>query len=131
MCFTTGAAFFGALKAAASACRCIACDSGFASRSTAATRRRTSSMAATRLATIVAVRQGRINASGAGSGASTAPLVSLRGERLLRPRPRSLEALLQRYVGAPAELLLDQRDVERGAVDVPEARVRQTCLCVA
>ena len=58
----------------------------------------------TGIATSVAVRHGRMRASGDGSGVSTAPLVSLLGRGFLRPGPRSRDAVVQRHLGAPAEL---------------------------
>jgi len=66
--------FFAGANAVAAACFCIACASGLARRRKPAPSSSTSSIAATRLATSVAVRHGRMSASGAVSGASTAAL---------------------------------------------------------
>ena len=77
--------------------RCIACESGFASRRTAATTSSTSSTAATRLATSVAVRQGRISASGACERrVHSATRFATRAASLLHPRPGQREAVVER-----------------------------------
>src|SRR4051812_43390750 len=122
LCTTAGVVFFGVAGASAeaSACRCTACASGFASSMTAAPIRSTSSIAATRLATSVAVRQGRTRASGEGSGASTAPLVSLLRRGFLRPRPRSGDAVVQRHLCAPAELARRAGGIDHGCDHVAE-----------
>src|SRR5262249_9181828 len=126
----TGFGCFTGANAAASACRCIACDSGFATSMKPAPSSRTSSTAATRLATSVAVRQGLTIASRASSGASTGRLLSLCRRPVLHPGPGSPEAVVQRDPWAPAELAPDARDVEHRAADVAEPRVLQARLRV-
>ena len=84
----------------------------------------TSSTAATRLATSVAVRQGRISASGAVSGASKRALVFATPacasfiHAQVRASPSSSETC-----GPPAELALGQRRVEHRALHVAEPRL--------
>src|SRR6185312_2692825 len=96
------------------------CASGFASSITAAPTSSTSSITATRLATTVAVRHGR-SASGAGSGASTAPLVSLLRRGFLRPGPGSSDAVVERHLRVPAQLAPGPGRIDHGADHVAEA----------
>src|SRR5262249_28241774 len=126
----TGRGCFTGAKAAAAACRCIACESGFATSMNTAPSRSTSSTAATRLATSVAVRHGLTSASCASSGASTGCLTSLRGRSVLHPGPRPPQAVVERDTGAPAELTPNERHVEDRPADVAQPRVLEPRLGV-
>ena len=83
----------------------------------------TSSRAAIRVATRVAVRQGRMRTSECEKRSLHGPLVSPGLARVLpHPLPRQAQAVVERGLRRPAELALEQVRVEHRAADVAEPR---------
>src|SRR5438874_11358082 len=89
-----------------------------------ATINRSSSTAATPLATTAAVRHGRTASNG--TACSTGASSSLPGRGLLQGFPGQPEAVLERLLGSPVELALGQRRVGHATADVTRPRL---CVC--
>src|SRR5438874_722604 len=93
-----------------------------------ATINRSSSTAATPLATTAAVRQGRTASNG--TACSTGASSSLPGYGLLQAFPGQTQPVLERPLGPPAELARRQRRIGDAAPDVARPRLRVLRLAV-